>query len=154
MAAFDVTVAVAAPPGRTWDALTDWASHGEWIPFTRMTVTSERPRGLGSSFVGRTGIGPFGFDDPMVVVGWQPPEGAVPGTCSVRKTGRVVLGWASFEVAPRPGGCRVSWHEEVELAPVRLTRPLGPLLSALGRVAFRTSLRRFARRVEAGVSGG
>ena len=43
-------------------------------------------------FVGRTGMGPVGFHDPMTVTGWKPPTASDPGRCTVRKTGRVVLG--------------------------------------------------------------
>ncbi|WP_218566178.1 SRPBCC family protein [Vallicoccus soli] len=148
MASFDVTVDVDAPVQRTWDALTDWSSHGAWIPLTRVRVTSQGGRGVGAGFVGRTGVGPLAFDDPMVVQEWEPPRDGRPGRCAVRKTGRVVLGGASFTVAERPGGSRVVWHEDVEVPPVALTRRAAPLVAAGGRALFGLALRRFARRVE------
>ncbi len=150
MTSFEVAVDVDAPVQRTWDALTDWASHGDWIPMTRMRVTSPEPRGLGASFVGRSGIGPLAFDDPMVVTRWEPPGRGRPGRCDVRKTGRIVRGGASFEVGERPGGSRVRWREDVEVPPEALTRRLGPLVAVGGRVLFGLALRRFARTVARG----
>lgn len=156
-AGFDVEVDVSAPVGVVWDALVDWPSHGTWIPLTRMRVTSAQPDGVGASFVGRTGFGPLAFDDPMVVTRWDPPEGGRGGRCDIRKTGRIVLGGAWFTVEPvepveRAGGgarSRVHWHEDLAIAPVRLTGVLRPVIPVVGRLAFRGALRRFARRLAA-----
>ena len=140
MARFTAVVDSPAPAERTWEALTDWPAHGRWVPLTRVSVLTPSPAGVGARFVGRTGLGPIGFDDPMEVVEWRPPADGVPGYCRVVKQGRVVLGEAWFEVAERPGGSRVSWTEEIELAPVVLTRPFGRIVGAVGRVAFTRSL--------------
>jgi hypothetical protein len=75
-------------------------------------------------------------------VQWIEPAGTRPGFCRVVKQGRVVLGEAWFEVAPRDGGgSRVTWTEEIELAPARWTRPLAPLVALAGRLAFTRFLR-------------
>jgi hypothetical protein len=85
----------------------------------------------------------------MEVVEWRPPADGVAGRCAVVKQGRLVLGGAWFEVAPLPGpdgpASRVTWVEEVEVAPVRLTRPFGPLLAVLGRAGFTRAMRAMAR---------
>jgi hypothetical protein len=153
MARFSVSVDVRAPASRVWAELVDWPQHGNWAPLTSVRVTSARPDGVGAAFVGRTGIGPLAFDDPMTVVLWQPPAGDgpgdQPGRCDVRKHGRVVHGTAWFEVLPLPAGrSRVLWHEDVTVSPVRLTRFAGPLLSAAGTIGFRRTLRMMARQVE------
>lgn len=151
MARFSVSVRVPADAGRTWAALTDWPSHGDWIPATTVRVTSERPDGVGASFATRSGIGPLGFDDPMVVTAWQPPADGRAGHCAVRKTGRVVLGGAEFDVVPLgPAASLVHWSEDVQVPPVALTRHLGPLVGAVGGLLFRLALGRFARYVAAG----
>jgi hypothetical protein len=145
VARFTAVVDTPAPPERTWHALTDWPSHGRWVPLTRVTVLTPAGSGVGARFVGRTGLGPLAFDDPMEVVEWREPAPGVPGHCRVVKQGRVVLGEASFDVAERPGGSRVTWTEEIQIVPVRLTRPFGALVGLVGRVAFTRSLRVMAR---------
>jgi uncharacterized protein YndB with AHSA1/START domain len=145
VARFIAVVDTPAPPERTWKALTDWPSHSRWTPLTRVRVLTPTASGVGARFVGRTGVGPLAFDDPMEVVEWREPAPGVPGACRVVKHGRVVLGEASFEVAERPGGSRVTWVEDVEIAPVRLTRPFAGLVGRVGRLVFTRSLRHMAR---------
>jgi hypothetical protein len=146
MARFTVVVPSPAGVEETWRRITDWPAHGRWIPLTRVSVVSAFPRGPGARFVGRTGIGPLAFDDPMEVVEWREPEPGVPGRCRVVKQGRVVLGGASFEVAEGGAGTSaVTWTEEASLAPVRLTRLIDPLVAVLGRVAFTRALRSMVR---------
>jgi hypothetical protein len=143
-------VEVAAPVGAVWDRLTDWPAHGRWIAFTQVRRLPGPEGGVGSRFVGRTGLGPVGFDDPMEVVEWRPPAGGGPGRCAVRKLGRVVLGSAVFEVGPAADGrTAVRWIEDIEVAPVRLTRPFGRLVGAVGGVLFTRTLRAMARELEA-----
>ena len=154
MARFTATVPVDAPAERAWAALVDWPAHARWVPLTAVRVLTDSAEGVGARFCGRTGIGPLGFDDPMEVTRWEPPHGTEPGHCHVVKQGRVVLGEAWFDVVPLgPGRCRVDWTEDVEVVPVRLTRPLRGLLEPAGRLAFRSTLRRMAAEVE-GADGG
>jgi uncharacterized protein YndB with AHSA1/START domain len=149
MARFTASIDVAAPVERVWARITDWPAHGRWIPLTTVRVTSARPDGLGAGFVGRSGLGPLGFDDPMEVVEWTPPVDGAPGYVRVQKRGRVVLGWAGFEVAPGPaGGSRVRWTEDVQVAPVRLTRPFGRLIEVGGRFGFDRALKAMAAEIE------
>jgi uncharacterized protein YndB with AHSA1/START domain len=154
MARFTVSVDVAAPASQVWDRLTDWPVHGRWIPATTVRVTSSRPDGVGATFVGRSAVGPLGFDDPMEVLEWSPPDGLQPGHCRVRKLGRVLQGWAEFDVLARPGGSTVYWVEEVQVPPVWLTRPAGPLIAAVGRIGFVRALGKMATEVEGEVSSG
>jgi hypothetical protein len=148
--AFTAAVDVEAPVEATWAALVDWPSHARWVPFTRIRVLTPSGAGVGARFVARTGVGPLGFDDPMEIVLWQPPTADRPGECEVVKQGRVVLGGAHLEVAPLPGGrSRATWREEVEVVPVRLTRPFGRLIGAAARRAFTRTLRVMAAEVEA-----
>jgi Polyketide cyclase / dehydrase and lipid transport len=161
MARFTAVVQVAAPVEQVWQRITDWPQHGNWIPLTTVRVTSDRPDGVGATFVGRSALGPVGFDDPMEVVEWSPPIGGGPGHCRVRKYGRVVLGWAAFEVrgadgagAPNAPASTLSWTEEVQLAPVWLTRPADRLIAAAGRAGFERALRTMARELEGEVRSG
>jgi hypothetical protein len=171
MARFTSSVDVAAPVDQVWRRITDWPVHGRWIPLTTVRITSAGANAVGSTFVGRTGLGPIGFDDPMEIVAWSPPVAAGPGYCRVRKNGRVVLGWADFEVRAknRPdgggssdgdselagdAGSTVRWTEEVEIAPVRLTRPARRLIAAVGKAGFDRALRTMARELEGEVRSG
>lgn len=155
MARFTASIDVAAPVQRVWDRITDWPAHGRWIALTTVRVTSDRPDGVGTTFVGRSGIGPIGFDDPMEIVEWTPPVAGRPGAVRLRKHGRVVLGWAGVEVAAGPGGgTRVRWTEDVQLAPVWLTRPAGRLIEIGGRLAFDRALRAMAAEIEGEVRSG
>jgi uncharacterized protein YndB with AHSA1/START domain len=155
MARFTASIDVAAPVQRVWDRITDWPAHGRWIALTTVRVTSDRPDGVGATFVGRSGIGRIGFDDPMEIVEWTPPSAGRPGTVQLRKHGRVVLGWAGVEVADGPGGgTRVRWTEDVQIAPTWLTRPADRLIEIGGRLAFDRTLRAMAAELEGEVRSG
>lgn len=107
----------SADAGRVFAVLTDWPRHAEWMPLTG----AEGGHEVGAEVVGRTGIGPVGFRDTMVITQWRPGR-----KVAVRHTGKVVRGEAFFEVTPLPeGGCRIRWAERLDL-------PFGPL----GRIGW------------------
>ena len=90
----------------------------------------------------------------MEVVEWRDPAPGEPGYGRVVKQGRVVLGEAWFQVAESGGGTStVTWTEDIELAPVRLTRPFGRLVAAVGRIAFGRALRVMAAELAAEPAG-
>ncbi len=134
-------VAVAGAPTDVFAAVTDWAGQREWIFATRTRATRGTGRATGDEISARTGFGPLGFTDTMVITEWDPPF-----RCRVRHTGRLVRGTALFEVVPAADGHSVFvWEEDLDL-------PLG----VVGRLGFaatrgvfvyfvRRSLRRFAR---------
>jgi hypothetical protein len=149
VARFTASVQVEAPAQSTWAALVDWPAHARWVALTSVRVLTPSGEGVGARFVGRSGVGPLSFDDPMEVTQWLPPADGQPGRCAVVKQGRVVLGSAWLEVTSLPGGrSRATWTEEIELRPVVLTRPFGMLVAALGRIAFTRTLRAMAAEVE------
>lgn len=153
MARFTASIDVGAPVELVWRRMTDWPAHGRWIPLTTVRVTSDRPDGVGATFVARSAVGPIGFDDPMEIVEWTPPVGGRPGNVRVRKYGRVLFGWAGFEVAAGPSvGSRVRWIEDVQVAPVWLTRPVGRLIEIGGRFGFDRVLRAMAAEIEGEVA--
>ena len=150
MARFTAVAGTPAPAARTWELLTDWPAHGRWVPLTVVRVLTPEGRGVGARFTGRTGLGPFAFDDPMEIVEWREPAAGTPGRVRLAKYGRVVLGGAEIEVEEAPGGSVVRWTEDVQVAPVRLTRPFDRLIAALGRRAFERALRAMARELAGG----
>lgn len=118
MSYFEVQRQSRLPVAETWRRLTDWQSHSDHIPLTAVSVDGQ---GLGAVFTARTSVGPVGFDDPMEVVGWDPPRspdsggthafGA--GWCRIEKRGRVMVGWAELSVEPAGDGSLVTWREDV-----------------------------------------
>jgi carbon monoxide dehydrogenase subunit G len=147
---FTVHREVAAPADQVWRLLVDWPAHGRWVPLTQVRVTSAGEPGLGTTFVGRTGVGPVGFDDPMTVTLWQPPADGREGRCAVRKTGRVVLGAADLTVRPLGDRrCAVRWTETADVAGLRRIPLMGRVSALVGAVAFRRVLGRMAAEAEA-----
>jgi hypothetical protein len=124
-----------------WALLTDWRSHSRWIPATTVTVLGDTG-GVGTRFVGRSHLGPVGFDDPMTVTAFLPPSAGRAGRCDILKTGRVVLGTAGFTVeAEGPSTSTVTWWEDITVAPERLTRYAEPLIQRAGTASFAKVLR-------------
>lgn len=103
MKRFEIVREVTLSPQEAWDRITDWEAHGAYVPFTRISRTSD-------GFVARTGLGPVGFDDPMEIVEWDPPR-----RCRLVKRGRVVTGDAEIVVEPTSTGARVIWREGTDV---------------------------------------
>ena len=138
MSAVTVRRRVAAPPEEVWERVTDVRRHGDHVPLT--AITQDEQLRLGSLFVARTAVGPLGFDDPMVVSGWQPPP-STPARMRMVKTGALLAGWASIEVVPVAGGAEVAWTEEIVPTPSML-RPLARLVDPIARRATAALLAR------------
>ncbi|MFI8193604.1 SRPBCC family protein [Streptomyces sp. NPDC085946] len=118
-----------------WRRVTRWPRHGDAVPLTRVSVATPPPTREGTVVVARSGLGPIGFDDPMEITVWRPPQGDAPGLCRLEKRGRVVTGWAELEVRPGPGGrARVLWREDVRVR--GLPAVFDPLVRASGRAMF------------------
>jgi carbon monoxide dehydrogenase subunit G len=131
-------VLVQAEPDRVWQLAMDWQRQQDWMLGTHVSGGE----GVGAEVVARTGIGPIGFEDTMVITEWDPPR-----SCIVRHTGRLVRGLGLFEVAQAGDVSQFSWTERLQLPfPVpRLLRQL--VLLPVARVGMAASLRRFARLV-------
>jgi Polyketide cyclase / dehydrase and lipid transport len=141
-------VTVPASPERVWDMAVDWSRQREWIWATR----TAGGHGLGATVTARTGIGPAGFEDPMLITEWDPPR-----RCTVTHTGAIVRGEGIFDVTPRgQGRTEFRWTERIllpepveDLIPPRalpaMTRLGYALLAPLARIGLGSSLVRFAR---------
>jgi hypothetical protein len=105
-------------------------------------------QGVGATVTARTGLGPVGFTDTMVITEWHPPH-----RCVVRHTGRLVRGTGVFEVASKGTMSEFSWTEQLRL-PSRVPGRLARWLAGVpGRWVMDTSLRRFRRLVPGGKPG-
>jgi hypothetical protein len=137
---FTVTETSPEPVELVWQRVSDLVGHSAGVPLTSTTSDPGEPA-VGWRFTPRTGLGPVGFDDPMVVTVWEPPR-----RLRVEKVGRVLAGWADISLAPLPeGGTRVTWQEEVLPAHTGIGRRMRPLFDAVGKVVFRRALTRMLR---------
>ena len=72
---FVVSAETEHTPAETWARLWDLDRHTAVIPLTTVTPNPPATRmGAGAGFTGRTALGPLGFDDPMTVTGFDPPQ--------------------------------------------------------------------------------
>jgi uncharacterized protein YndB with AHSA1/START domain len=128
---------VDASAERTFEVLTDWERHAEWMPFT----TARGGHEVGATLEGRTGIGPLGFLDTMIITEWRAGR-----RVAVRHTGRLVRGEAWFEITPSSeGGCVIVWAEDLDLPLGRLGRAGWVVVGPAARWFMRLGLRRLAR---------
>ena len=128
-----------AAPADTWRGQSTAARQREWIWGTRVSGG----HGTGAEVTGRTGIGPVGFTDHMVITEWDPPR-----RCVVTHTGRVIRGQGIFEVTPRGHGSEFRWTEQVQLpVPPAIGALAARVITPLAGWGLRSSLRRFARLV-------
>jgi carbon monoxide dehydrogenase subunit G len=137
-------IQVPVPPDQAWRAVVDWPGQGRWMLATRV----HGGHGLGARVVARTGLGPLGFTDTMVITEWEPPH-----RCVVRHTGRVVRGAGVFEVVPAAAGSEFRWTERLELPLAAAGRWGWRLARPLARRGMQVSMRRFARLAAAGALG-
>ncbi len=140
MALFEIAHTSTVPVLTAWQRLTDWPRHGEHVPFTRVRVVTPPPTGVGTVFLARTGVGRLGFDDPMEVTDWRPPEGDQAGHCRLEKRGTVVTGWAELEVLASPTGSRTTWREDINVW--HLPRLTDRATAACAKLLFGQVLRR------------
>lgn len=113
-------------PAAAFAAVADFSAHASGVPLTHVE-TAPGPPSVGWSFTAVTALGPLAFRDPMVLTRWAPPAADGRGGYALRKTGRVLAGWAAVDVTPAgSGGTDVVWAEQIDLRP----RALGTLTAA------------------------
>lgn len=103
MVYIDFTVRFHHGADKVWAALTDWESHSQWIPFTRIIILDngvDCAKGLGTIFIDRTGFGKLSFDDKMQVDRFLRPKDNEKGVgkVSIKKLSSFIKGSAAFQV--------------------------------------------------------
>lgn len=141
MGHFVVRLQPPLPAAEAFDRLLDLDAHSALVPLT--TVRHEGPLGVGQRFVGRTHLGPVGFDDVMVIEEHRRPEPGVPGRCRIRKTGRWVLGTIDLTVEDADPAI-VVWTQDIRIR--WISQVADPVVTAVARIAYRTMLRRLLAR--------
>lgn len=147
MALFTIRVETPLPAPIAWQRILDVHRHGEVVPLTTMRGESLYAAQLvpGTRFVAHTGLGPVGFDDPMVIDEISPPTEAAAGVARIRKEGNVVRGWIELTVTPRTqGGSVVEWVQQISVAGI--PGIASPVTATVARAAYGQTLRRLLAR--------
>lgn len=143
MAVFTVRIDTPLPAPVAWERILDVHRHGEVVPFTTVRGDALYAAELvpGSRFVARTGLGPLGFDDAMVVDEITSPTDQSAGLARIRKEGTVIRGWIELTVTPgTSGGSRVEWVQQISV--VGVPEVASPVAAAVARAAYGRALRR------------
>jgi len=136
-----VEIVIDLSPEQLWAVVEPIETHAEWMHDAEaITFTSERRRGVGTTFDAATKVGPFRLTDRMEVTQWEPE--AVMG---VRHVG-LVSGVGRFTLEPTgPAATRFTWEEQLTF-PWWLGWRLGEVI---GRPILRAIWRRNLRNLKA-----
>lgn len=116
MAAFVVELTAAADPDEIFSRLLDLRQHDRLVPLTRVTpALPAKDIRVGLRFVARSGVGPVGFHDPMMVQQLVRKGAHEPITVLIAKQGRVIQGLIEIEIIPTGAGSRLRWRQSVRL---------------------------------------
>jgi hypothetical protein len=146
MGRVSVSVGIDAPPSEVWRVVEPLEDHVDWMQdAVAIRFRSEQTRGVGTSMVVDTKVGPFRLADEMTITEWV--EGEV---MAVEHTG-VVTGAGRFTLhSDGEGGTVFAWDEELHF-PWWLAGPVGEVIGGklvLGAL-WRRNLRNLKRLVEA-----
>ena len=110
MARVTVAVDIDAPPEAVWRVVEPIEDHVDWMhDAASIRFTSELTRGVGTTTVVDTRVGPLHVSDHMTITEWD--EGRSMG---VEHTG-VVTGRGRFTLEPNGrGGTRFAWDEDLQ----------------------------------------
>ncbi|WP_229117696.1 hypothetical protein [Enemella evansiae] len=133
MAEFLIRIRSPLAPEETLAALFDLAAHTAVIP---LTTVNHDGRGLraGTEFTAHTGLGPVGFDDPMRVLEWTPPEPNRTGRVLIAKQGWLLDGRIEALIRAADTGSVVEWRQELLVR--GLPRRFDPLIARVGAAAY------------------
>jgi uncharacterized protein YndB with AHSA1/START domain len=141
-----VSVEIDAPPARVWEVVEPVERHVDWMhDAVAIRFQTEQTRGVGTSFLCDTKVGPISLVDHMEITEWEP--GAVMG---VRHTG-IVRGVGRFTLTPLDldRRTRFTWTEDLTF-PWYLGGPIGAFIGGKLVLAaiWRRNLRNLKRIVE------
>ncbi|WP_425310769.1 hypothetical protein AADG42_18985 [Ammonicoccus fulvus] len=132
MAGFEIRLEPDLSAAEAFRRILDLDAHTELIPFTVVRHQGVAP---GRRIVARTGLGPVGFDDAMVIEGYAEPGNGEPGRCRIRKTGTWIRGEIELVVTPRgDSACSVRWRQLIRVWGVSAVAD--PVVGIVARVAY------------------
>ena len=136
MSRLRVAIDISATPTEVWDVVEPIEHHVEWMhDAVAIRFQTDQQRGVGTTFLCDTKVGPVELVDSMEITEWEP--GVAMG---VRHVG-VVTGTGRFTLTPIDLGrrTRFSWDESLTF-PWWLGGPAGALVG--GRVVLRSIWKR------------
>ncbi|MFZ4812107.1 MAG: SRPBCC family protein [Ilumatobacteraceae bacterium] len=143
MARISVSIELDATPQRVWEVVEPVENHVDWMhDAVAIRFQGEQTRGVGTSFLCDTKVGPIKLVDRMEITEWVPEQ-----TMGVRHTG-IVTGTGRFTITPIDLGrrSRFEWAEEL-FFPWWLGGPIGAYVG--GKVVMQAIWRRNLRELKA-----
>ena len=143
MARISVRIELDATPQRVWEVVEPVENHVDWMhDAVAIRFQGEQTRGVGTSFLCDTKVGPIKLVDRMEITEWVPEQ-----TMGVRHTG-IVTGTGRFTITPIDLGrrSRFEWAEEL-FFPWWLGGPIGAYVG--GKVVMQAIWRRNLRELKA-----
>jgi carbon monoxide dehydrogenase subunit G len=153
----DVTVSIDldATPAEVWALVEPVERHVDWMAdAVSIRFETDQTRGVGTSFLCDTKVGPIRLTDRMEITEWVPAVDGTIGRMGVRHTG-IVTGTGVFTIAPiaapgsNPARTRFTWSEQLDF-PWYLGGRLGEIVGGkliLGPI-WRRNLRSLRRLVD------
>lgn len=142
MGEFQIRIDAPLPASEAFARVLDLDAHSEVIPLTSVQHAGIAP---GTEFVARTGLGPLGVDDEMVIEECVPPTEDRVGHCRIRKLGNLIGGEIALTVTPTGEHTSVVlWDQTITIAGA--SRFADPMVTQLSREAYRTMLKRLLSR--------
>lgn len=135
-ARFVVRLEAVCAPDEALRRVLDLRAHDRLVPLTRVTPAVPADElDVGSRFVGRTALGPVGFEDVMRIeqLTFAPEPQAV-----IVKEGRLLRGRVRVTATPSTRGSLVTWEQEVVLP--WLPRPLHRVAATVMQAGYRRVL--------------
>lgn len=131
---------IDAPRDVVWSHLTDWSTHGEWIPLTHVDVNPSDP----DLFTAFSGIGPLVLEDRMRVR--DSHVGDDQSTCTIDKIGPHLVGVAKMTLTPiGQDRTLVDWSEDVHVP--YLPAFAAPAAARVASALFRAALMRLSKKI-------
>jgi len=137
-----VAIDISATPGQVWKVVEPVENHIEWMhDAVAIRFQTEQHRGVGTSFLCDTKVGPIKLVDRMEITEW-----ATDSAMGVRHTG-LVTGTGRFTLTPIDLGrrTRFGWDESLTF-PWWLGGPIGALVG--GRLVLRSIWKRNLRNLK------
>ncbi|MEO6996737.1 MAG: SRPBCC family protein [Terracoccus sp.] len=146
MAHFEIRIDSPLSAPDAWARILDLRAHSLVIPLTTVTGETLDAAGLtpGSRFNARTGLGPLGFDDPMVVDELTQPSENTKGYARIRKEGSLVRGDIELTVTPAGNGSVVVWSQRIDVRYVPAFAD--PVTALVGKAAYGTTVKKLLAR--------